>query len=27
MNYCYGQVEDLRTQLREVATNQSKKEV
>ena len=27
MVYCYGQVEDLRTLLREVATNQSKKEV
>ena len=23
MSYCYGQVEDLRTRLREVATNQS----
>jgi len=23
INYCYGQVEDLRTQLSEVATNQS----
>jgi hypothetical protein len=23
MSYCYGQVEDLRTQLREVVTNQS----
>jgi hypothetical protein len=26
MNYCYSQVEDLRTQLREVVTNQSEKE-
>jgi hypothetical protein len=27
MHYCYGQVEDLRTQLREVATDQSLEEV
>ena len=27
MIYCYGQVEDLRDQLREVETNESKKEV
>ena len=27
MNYCYGQVEDLRDQLDKVETNESKKEV
>ncbi len=27
MNYCFGQVEDLRRQLMEVETNESKKEV
>jgi hypothetical protein len=27
MDYCYGQVEDLRDQLNKVETNESKKEV
>jgi len=27
MDYCYGQIEDLRNQLNKVETNQSKKEV